>query len=81
MRTIRRYSNRKLYYTKESRYVRLAQVAAIIRAGEDIQVLDHASGSDLTDATMSLIIFEEEKRGPRIGPEELREIIRTGKIA
>src|SRR5450759_1830 len=36
MRTIRRYSNRKLYDTKESHYVTMGQVAAIIRAGDDI---------------------------------------------
>ena len=37
MRTIRRYSNRKLPDTQTSHYVTLAQIAAIIRAGDDIQ--------------------------------------------
>jgi polyhydroxyalkanoate synthesis repressor PhaR len=78
MRGIRRYSNRKLYDTKESHYVTLAQIAAIIRAGEDIQVLDKNTGRDLTAATMALILFEEEKRGPRLGIAGLRKIIQTG---
>jgi polyhydroxyalkanoate synthesis repressor PhaR len=78
MRTIRRYSNRKLYDTKESHYVTLAQVAAIIRAGDDIQVLHKDTGRDLTAATMALILFEEEKRGPKLGIAGLRKIIQTG---
>ena len=78
-RIIRRYSNRKLYDTKESHYVTLAQVAAIIRAGDDdIQVLSKDTGADLTAATMALILFEEEKRSPRLPVEALRRIIRNG---
>ena len=80
MRTIKRYSNRKLYDCQESHYVRLAQVAAIIRAGEEIQVFDHESGRDLTAATMAQIVFEEEKQGPRLGSAGLRGIIQTGMI-
>jgi len=61
MRTIRRYSNRKLYDTQDSHYVTLAQIATIIRAGDEIQVLDHNTDEDLTTATMAQIIFEETK--------------------
>jgi polyhydroxyalkanoate synthesis regulator protein len=60
--------------------VTLSQIAAIIRAGEEVRVLDHVSGRDLTAATMAQIIYAEEKRGPRIGPGGLSGIIRTGKI-
>jgi polyhydroxyalkanoate synthesis repressor PhaR len=80
MRVIRRYSNRKLYDTQESHYVTLAQVAAIIRAGDEVQVLDKDTGRDLTSATMALIIFEEEKRGSNLGLAGLRKIIQTGQI-
>jgi polyhydroxyalkanoate synthesis repressor PhaR len=80
MRTIRRYSNRKLYDTKESHYVTLAQVAALIRAGDEIQILEKATGRDLTAATMALILFEEEKQGPKLSLEGLRKIIQTGQI-
>ena len=80
-RIIRRYSNRKLYDTEDSHYVTLAQVAAIIRAGDDIQVLSKDTGADLTAATMALILFEEEKRGPRLGIAGLRKIIQTGQIS
>jgi len=81
MRTIRRYANRKLYDTKESHYVTLAEVAAIIRAGDEVQVLHKDTGRDLTAATMALILFEEERRGPRLEVAGLRKIIQTGRIS
>ncbi|MGD0835682.1 MAG: polyhydroxyalkanoate synthesis regulator DNA-binding domain-containing protein [Polyangia bacterium] len=77
-RIIRRYVNRKLYDTHESHYVTLAKVAELIRAGEDIQVIDHANQKDITTATIAQIIFEEEKSGPRLPAEGLRGIIRNG---
>ena len=78
MRTIRRYSNRKLYDTQDSHYVTLAQVAAIIRSGDEIQVLDKNSGKVLTGATMAQIIFEETKNGQALAVEGLRKIIVSG---
>ena len=78
MRTIRRYSNRKLYDTQTSRYVTLAQIAAIIRTGDDIQVVDKDTGKDLTAATMAQIIFEETKEGQALPVPGLRKIIVSG---
>ncbi len=78
MRTIRRYANRKLYDTQESHYITLAQIAAIIRAGDDIQVLHKTTGKDLTAATMAQIIFEETKQGQTLPVSELRKIIVSG---
>jgi polyhydroxyalkanoate synthesis repressor PhaR len=80
MRSIRRYSNLKLYDTQESHYITLAQIAAIIRGGDDVQVLDKDTGRDLTAATLALIIFEEEKKAPKLGVAGLRKIIQTGRI-
>lgn len=68
MRTIKRYSNRKLYDTKGSRYVTLLQIAEMVRAGEDVQIIDNASKEDKTDVTLALIISEELKTRPRAIP-------------
>lgn len=78
MRVIRRYANRKLYDTAESRYVTLEQLAALVRQGEAIQVIDQATDVDRTSATLAQIIFEEEKRTPKLPVDSLRRIIRTG---
>ena len=78
MRNLRHYSNRKLYDTQDSHYVTLAQVAAIIRGGEEIRVLDNDTGKDLTAATMAQIIFEETKEGKLLPIPGLRKIIVSG---
>jgi polyhydroxyalkanoate synthesis repressor PhaR len=78
MRTIRRYSNRKLYDTQESHYVNLQRIADLIRSGEEIRVTNRDSGKDLTAATMAQIIFEETKRGQALPVTGLRKIIVSG---
>ena len=77
-RTIKRYANRKLYDTRESRYVTLEHIAAMVRAGDDVRVVDNTTQADLTTATLAQIIFEEEKATPRLSLAGLREIIQQG---
>jgi polyhydroxyalkanoate synthesis repressor PhaR len=62
MRLIKRYPNRKLYDTEDKRYVTLNGIAELIRAGHEVQVIDHATGEDLTAVTLTQIIFEQEKQ-------------------
>ncbi len=62
MAVIKRYPNRKLYNTATKQYITLSGIADLIRQGEDVQVVDHATGEDLTALTLSQIIFEQEKR-------------------
>lgn len=64
-RLIKRYSNRKLYDTSNSRYVTLLEIAAMVRAGEDVQVIDNSTKEDKTEMTLALIISEELKERPR----------------
>jgi polyhydroxyalkanoate synthesis repressor PhaR len=76
-RIIKRYSNRKLYDTRQSRYVTLLQIAEMVRAGEDVQIIDNASKEDKTDVTLALIISEELKARPRAIPlATLKALIR-----
>src|SRR5215470_4416361 len=58
---IKRYSNRKLYDTQESRYVTLEEIEELIRSGKEISVVDAASGEDLTSVTLTQIILENER--------------------
>jgi len=77
-RTIKRYANRKLYDTRDSRYVTLDHIAAMVRAGDDVRVVDNTTRGDLTTATLAQIIFEEEKKTPRLSVAGLRKIIQGG---
>jgi polyhydroxyalkanoate synthesis repressor PhaR len=75
-RVIKRYSNRKLYDTRDSRYVTLLQIADMVRAGEDVQIIDNATKEDKTEVTLALIISEELKSQPRSVPlGTLRDLI------
>ena len=75
-RVIKRYSNRKLYDTKDSRYVTLQQIGAMVRAGEDVQIIDNATKKDKTEVTLALIISEDVKSQPRSVPlGTLRDVI------
>jgi polyhydroxyalkanoate synthesis repressor PhaR len=79
-RIIKRYSNRKLYDTKDSRYVTLPQIAELVRSGEDVQVIDNATKEDKTEATLALIISGEVKSAPKTVPlHTLRELVHSGR--
>ena len=79
-RVIKRYSNRKLYDTKDSRYVTLPQIAELVRSGEDVQVIDNATKEDKTEATLALIISGEVKSAPKAVPlHTLRELVHSGR--
>src|SRR6476659_4343044 len=77
-RTIKRYANRNLYDTRDSRYVTLDHIAAMVRAGDDVRVVENTTRADLTTATLAQIIFEEEKKAPRLSVAGLRKIIQGG---
>jgi len=76
---IKRYSNRKLYDTQESRYVTLEEIEEMIRAGKEISVVDAASGEDLTSVTLTQIILENERHHRSTLPAAfLHQLIKYG---
>jgi polyhydroxyalkanoate synthesis repressor PhaR len=75
-KVIKRYTNRKLYDTVESRYVTLDEIAEMVKQGVEVKIVDNRSKDDLTSVTLAQIIFEEEKKKNRMPLKVLREIIR-----
>ncbi len=73
---IKRYTNRKLYDTVESRYVTLDEIAQMVKLGVEVKIVDNRSKEDLTSITLAQIIFEEEKKKNQMPLAVLREIIR-----
>lgn len=61
MPVIKRYPNRKLYDTEAKQYITLNEIATLIRQGNEVQVVDHATGEDLTALTLTQVILEQEK--------------------
>ncbi len=82
IRLIKRYGSRKLYDTEESRYVSLEELAAWIRSGQQIRVIDNKSSDDVTPQTLTQIISEEGRRGTSMLPNDLlHDLIRIGEEA
>ena len=75
---IKRYTNRKLYDTVESRYVTLDEIAEMIKGGQEVKVVDNRTKEDLTSVTLAQIIFEEEKKTSKMSLRMLRDLIRHG---
>ncbi len=76
--TIKKYSNRRLYNQNESRYMKLEEIAQVIRDGHDIKVIDSASTLDITKQILAQIILEDEKNQKDLLPASLLyQIIRA----
>jgi polyhydroxyalkanoate synthesis repressor PhaR len=61
MHKIKRYANRKLYDTKTKQYITLDKIAKLLKAGEEVSVLDNKTGEDITAATISQILARAKK--------------------
>jgi polyhydroxyalkanoate synthesis repressor PhaR len=73
---IKKYGNRRLYDTSGSRYVNLEDIAALVREGKPVKVVDARTGDDLTRVTLTQIITEDAKEKPTGLPLELlRQLI------
>lgn len=71
VRMIKRYGNRKLYDTHQSRYVTLEEISQMIRQGQDIKVIDNKTQEDLTNVTFTQIMLEQEKSKRNLLPRSL----------
>lgn len=71
VRTIKKYSNRRLYDTEDSRYVTLPEVRQLLIDGVEIKVLDVVTGEDITRTILIQIISEQENGGQPMFTEEL----------
>jgi polyhydroxyalkanoate synthesis repressor PhaR len=73
---IKKYENRRLYDTTNSRYINQDEVAQMVRSGYDVQVLDAATGEDLTRLVLTQIIVEQAKAPDSAFPlDVLRQMV------
>jgi polyhydroxyalkanoate synthesis repressor PhaR len=76
-RLIKKYPNRRLYDTKTSSYITLADVKQMVLRQEEFQVVDARTGEDLTRQILLQIILEEEQAGkPLFSSDLLSQLIR-----
>ena len=78
VRLIKKYPNRRLYDTKTSSYITLADVKQMVLKNEDFQVVDAKTGEDLSRQILLQIILEEESGGmPMFSSDLLSQMIRS----
>ncbi|WDD97475.1 MULTISPECIES: polyhydroxyalkanoate synthesis repressor PhaR [Thalassomonas] len=76
-RIIKKYPNRRLYDTGESRYITLSDIRSLVLTGVEFQVQDSNSGEDLTRSILLQIIMEEESNDkPIFSVAVLSQLIR-----
>jgi polyhydroxyalkanoate synthesis repressor PhaR len=75
---IKKYSNRRLYDTSDSRYITLEELAEKVRKGEEVHVVDAKTGEDLTAATLTQIIVEGRGAAKLLPVPLLIQLVRLG---
>lgn len=77
-RVIKKYPNRRLYDTEESRYITLADVRELVLNKVDFEVIDKKTGEDITRNILLQVISEQEQQGAAVMSEDfLSQIIRA----
>lgn len=66
--TIKKYSNRRLYDSTNKRYVTLDDIAALIRDGNEVKVIDSQTGADISKVILIQVVLESEKNKEDILP-------------
>ncbi len=73
---IKKYSDRRLYDAGAKRYVKLEDIARMIRAGVDVEVLDAGTGRDLTRVILTQIVMEDARdRDTGLPMQFLRQLV------
>lgn len=77
-RVIKKYPNRRLYDTVESRYITLADVQRLVLEKADFVVIDKKNNADITRSILLQVIAEQEQHGePVLTQEFLTQVIRS----
>jgi polyhydroxyalkanoate synthesis repressor PhaR len=76
MLVIKKYGNRRLYDTADSRYITLEELAQKVKAGEDVRVVDAKTEKDLTQATLAQIILESRGAAKLLPVSLLAQLVR-----
>lgn len=77
-RIIKKYPNRRLYDTEESRYITLADIKRLVVEKVDFVVVEKKTGKDITRSIMLQVISEQEQSGePIMSRDFLSQIIRS----
>jgi polyhydroxyalkanoate synthesis repressor PhaR len=77
---IKKYGNRRLYSSAETRFVTLAELASAVRSGKRVQVTDAETDEDITSEVLTQILLENG-RAQHFPVEMLEQMIRLNEQA
>lgn len=72
---IKKYPNRRLYNTQTSTYIKIDDLAEMVRKDEDFIVVDIKTNEDITRITLAQIILDHEMKGFELLPDELIKVV------
>lgn len=75
---IKRYANRKLYDCTAKRYIKLEELAELVKSGQEVKIIDNSTGEDITSVTLSKVLSEvisDTKENGHINASMLREVL------
>jgi polyhydroxyalkanoate synthesis repressor PhaR len=75
---VKKYGNRRLYDTSDSRYITLEELAEKVRQGEEVRVVDAKSNEDLTAGTLTQILVEGRGAARLLPVPLLIQLVRLG---
>jgi polyhydroxyalkanoate synthesis repressor PhaR len=73
---IKKYGNRRLYDTGDSRYITLDELAAKVRGGADVRIVDAQTGEDLTQSTLVQVVLEGSNAAKFLPVQLLTQMVR-----
>lgn len=80
MHKIKKYANRKLYDTTDKKYISLDHLAELIKAGEEVSIVDNKTGEDITSSIISQLLARDNKENDREVPSSiLVQLLRKGR--
>lgn len=76
---VKKYGNRRLYDTTNSRYINQDEVAHMVREGHEVQIVDAATGEDFTRLVLTQIVVQHAKEPDSAFPlDMLRQMVVAG---
>jgi polyhydroxyalkanoate synthesis repressor PhaR len=72
---LKKYSNRRLYDTHNSRYVTLEDVTGLIKSGNRVEIIDAATKEDVTAFILTQVILEEARKKNILLPAPVLHLI------
>lgn len=79
MHKIKKYANRRMYDSTDKKYVSMEDIAALVKDGQAVSIIDSTTGEDLTVAVLTQLLATETPDEGDLSPQGLiADLLRKG---